>query len=135
MVEIGEVVRGRLQILVTPEGWLSTHVLDTASGHPAEGMAIDLLARKADGWHIVKSIVSNAQGRTDEPLLSQASMKTGTYRLEFRAGAYFRARGAELENPPFLDNVPIEFGISDLNAHYHIPLLCTPWSYATYRGS
>ena len=133
--QIREIVRGRLQTLIAPEGWLSTHVLDTATGLPAAGMAIDLMERWIDGWRMVKSVRSNAQGRTDEPLLAREAMRAGVYRLQFHAGDYYRTAGVTMSDPPFLDRVPLEFGISDTNAHYHIPLLCTPWSYATYRGS
>jgi 5-hydroxyisourate hydrolase len=114
---------------------LSTHVLDTAAGVPAAGVRIDLLAQSAEGWRPVKTTRTNADGRTDEPLLSGATIPVGTYRLEFHVGDYFRQRGTALPDPAFIDCVPIEFGIADAGGHYHVPLLVSPWSYSTYRGS
>ena len=116
-------------------GRLTTHVLDTATGRPAEGLAIDLIALERDGRRTVKSVVTNDDGRVDSPLLSGDEMRTGEFELVFHAGDYLRASGAPLSEPPFLDVIPIRFGISDAGAHYHVPLLISPYGYSTYRGS
>jgi 5-hydroxyisourate hydrolase len=113
-------------------GRLTTHVLDTAHGCPAAGMRIELA--DADG-RLVCATRTNAHGRTDAPLLAAGAMRTGMFELTFHVGDYFRARGVALPEPPFLDRVPLRFGIADAQADYHVPLLCSPWSYATYRGS
>ena len=114
---------------------LSTHVLDTARGKPAAGVDIELhLVR--DGERIrVATAVTNADGRTDEPLLSGDHIEPGVYELTFQAGAYFQHTGVMLTNPPFLDEVVIRFGIADPHGHYHVPLLLSPYGYSTYRGS
>jgi 5-hydroxyisourate hydrolase len=114
---------------------LSTHVLDTHSGKPASGVRIDLYALANGAERLVKSVVTNADGRTDQPLLSGTDYRPGVYELRFHAGDYFRARGVELPNPPFVDIAPIRFGMADPDGHYHVPLLVSPWSYSTYRGS
>jgi 5-hydroxyisourate hydrolase len=115
---------------------LSTHVLDTMHGKPAAGMRVTLLKTGPEGLATaLKTITLNADGRADSPLLSAADMQPGRYRLVFEVAAYFRAQGVALPEPPFLDLVPLEFGIADGQAKYHVPLLCTPWSYSTYRGS
>ena len=111
---------------------LTTHVLDTARGRPAAGMAIALYALSPDR-RLVKQLTTNGDGRTDAPLLEDAA--TGAYELVFDVAGYFRAAGVALANPPFLDAVPIRFAIAEASGHYHVPLLCTPWSYSTYRGS
>jgi 5-hydroxyisourate hydrolase len=116
-------------------GRLTTHVLDTANGKPAAGMQIELSMLENGDWRILKTLRTNTDGRTDEPLLADQTMKTGQYRLLFGVAEYFRSHGAKLPEPPFLDYVPVRFGISDQSAHYHVPLLCSPWSYSTYRGS
>jgi 5-hydroxyisourate hydrolase len=114
---------------------LSTHVLDTAHGRPAQGVAIDLhVLRKERRVHL-KSTVTNADGRTDEPLLSAESLETGVYELTFGAGDYFRAAAATVSSPAFLDEVVIRFGISEPTGNYHVPLLLSPYGYSTYRGS
>jgi 5-hydroxyisourate hydrolase len=115
-------------------GRLTTHVLDTARGVPAAGMKVELYAL-AGGRKLVASAVTNANGRTDAPLLDGAALAAGNYELVFSVGAYFRAAGVTLPEPAFLDEVPLRFGIADAGAHYHVPLLCSPWSYSTYRGS
>lgn len=114
-------------------GKLTTHVLDTAAGVPAAGVAVRLLKR--DTGEIVKEAHTNADGRCDGPLLEGGALVRGEYVLSFSVGEYFRARGAELADPPFLDVVDIAFGVSDADANYHVPLLVSPWAYSTYRGS
>lgn len=117
-------------------GRLSTHVLDTANGCPAAGMQVRLQRIGADGVAAtVREVVLNADGRCDGPLLEGATMATGRWRLCFEVAPYFRARGVALPDPPFIDTVALDFGIADVNAHYHVPLLASPWSYSTYRGS
>jgi 5-hydroxyisourate hydrolase len=110
---------------------LSTHVLDTSRGKPAEGLAIDLHFRSTS----IKSVVTNRDGRTDEPLLSADRLEIGVYELTFHAGDYFRRLGIDLADPPFLDDVVIRFGVADPNGNYHVPLLLSPYGYSTYRGS
>jgi 5-hydroxyisourate hydrolase len=116
-------------------GRLTTHVLDTANGRPASGMTIEFAVLDHATWRSLKMVTTNADGRVDEPLLAAEAMRTGEYRLVFHVADYFRALGAVLPDPPFLDRVPLRFGIADPSAHYHVPLLCSPWSYGTYRGS
>lgn len=118
-------------------GRLSTHVLDVVSGGPARGVAIELWRLGPDrAAEPVARAVTNADGRTDAPLLAGADLRPGTYELIFHVGGYFRDRGTPgLADPPFLDAVPIRFGIADPDGHYHVPLLVSPWSYSTYRGS
>ncbi|MDO9071761.1 MAG: hydroxyisourate hydrolase [Rubrivivax sp.] len=116
-------------------GHLSTHVLDTAHGCPAAGMAVTLQRIDADGPFVLKHLVLNTDGRADGPLLDAATMATGRYRLSFQVAPYFRARGLALPEPPFIDVVHIDFGIADATGHYHVPLLVSPWAYSTYRGS
>lgn len=116
-------------------GRLTTHVLDTARGVPAAGMKIELYALVGGERRLVASVVTNGHGRTDAALLEGHSFVAGTYELVFAVGAYFRAAGVTLADPPFLDEVPLRFGIADTSAHYHVPLLASPWSYSTYRGS
>lgn len=115
---------------------LSTHVLDTSSGTPARGVVIELSRIDQAGFRtLLKRTVTNADGRTDEPLLSGASMIAGQYELVFVVGEYFRSRHADLPSPAFLDVIPVRFAIADESGHYHVPLLASPWSYSTYRGS
>lgn len=117
-------------------GKLTTHVLDTTNGRPAAAMAVTLYRLDAGGQAtLLKQLVLNDDGRADAPLLADAALAPGRYRLVFAVAAYFRARGVELPEPPFLDEVPLDFGIADPTLHYHVPLLVSPWSYATYRGS
>ena len=116
-------------------GHLSTHVLDTAHGCPAAGMAVTLQRVEAAGPVTLKQLTLNADGRADGPLLSATEMATGCYRLLFAVAAYFRARGVALPEPPFIDVVQLDFGIADASAAHHVPLLVSPWSYSTYRGS
>ncbi|MDB5570177.1 MAG: hydroxyisourate hydrolase [Hyphomicrobiales bacterium] len=116
-------------------GRLSTHVLDTHSGRPAPGVAIELVQILDGAERVLKRVATNADGRTDAPLLSGEDFAPGVYELRFHAGDYFRQRGVELSEPPFLDVVPIRFGLAEPDGHYHVPLLVSPWSYSTYRGS
>ena len=116
-------------------GQLSTHVLDTAHGCPAVGMQVTLQKLLDDGPLTVKTLVLNHDGRADGPLLDAASMTVGRYRLLFDVAPYFRARGVDLPEPPFIDVVQLDFGIADASGRYHVPLLVSPYSYSTYRGS
>ncbi|MBI1216756.1 MAG: hydroxyisourate hydrolase [Alphaproteobacteria bacterium] len=117
-------------------GKLTTHVLDTAQGHPGKGIAIRLYKRGAKGKDtLLLSAKTNADGRCDAPLLEGKAMKPGKYRLEFEAGKYFKKAGVKLPKNAFLDVITIDFGISDAGAHYHVPLLVSPYGYSTYRGS
>lgn len=117
------------------EGYLTTHVLDTARGIPAAGVSVTLYKVSGDSRRKVAGAVTNSDGRTDNPILPRQGFATGTYELVFDAGAYLDASGAAPESPRFLDRIPIRFGISDPAAHYHVPLLLSPFGYATYRGS
>jgi len=116
-------------------GYLTTHVLDTARGSPAANLPITLYRLDGDTRHKLAEMLTNADGRTDSPILPQGAFTTGTYELVFEAGTYLRASGQAGEDPLFLDEVPIRFGISDAQAHYHVPLLLSPYGYSTYRGS
>lgn len=116
-------------------GHLTTHVLDTVSGKPASGVRITFEAADGAGWRTLKTLATNTDGRTSEPLLAGEAMAAGRYRIVFHMGEYFARVGTPLANPPFLDQIPVEFAIADPRANYHVPLLVTPWSYATYRGS
>ncbi len=116
-------------------GRLSTHVLDTASGLPAEGVAIELLEIAAGGARPVASATTDAGGRTDPSLVAERPIPIATYELRFRLGDYYRGRGVALPEPAFLDIVPIRFGVAEPERHYHVPLAASPWSYSTYRGS
>jgi 5-hydroxyisourate hydrolase len=115
---------------------LSTHVLDTMHGVPAGGMKVSLFTTQDGQATLVKDFTLNADGRNpDGPLYDNASLKAGTYRLVFEVAAYFKARGVALPEPAFLDQVSLDFGVADTGSHYHVPLLVSPWSYSTYRGS
>ncbi len=115
-------------------GKLSTHVLDLAAGRPAAGVRIELW-RLGPEPELLKTVVTNGDGRTDAPLLVSAEMAVGAYELIFEIGAYFASRGAAPEGAPFLDRVPVRFNLADRAASCHVPLLVTPWAYSTYRGS
>ena len=119
---------------VTIIGKLTTHALDTAHGCPASGIAVTL-ERLGPPDEVLLSITLNADGRAAAPLLEGDAFRVGRYRLVFDTAAYFAAQGDTLADPPFLDRVPIEFAIADVDGHYHVPLLVSPWSYSTYRGS
>lgn len=115
---------------------LTTHVLDTALGKPAEGLAIDLFRLDGEARDHLKTIITNADGRVDGgPILIGETFRKGTYELVFHAGDYLRRTGAALAEPAFLDMIPIRFGIADESGHYHVPLLISPYCYSTYRGS
>ena len=117
-------------------GHLSTHVLDTANGCPAAGMQVTLQRLEGDTARTVHACALNVDGRPDAgPLLDAQAMQVGRYRLLFAVAPYFRALGTTLPEPPFIDTVQLDFGVSDAEAHYHVPLLVSPWSYSTYRGS
>lgn len=115
-------------------GYLTTHVLDTARGCPAEGLKIDLYRIEGDTRTHLRSLSTNDDGRTDEQILPAAEFQTGTYELVFHAGGYLDACGTPPEDPRFLDVIPIRFGMSEAS-HYHVPLLLSPFGYSTYRGS
>ena len=114
---------------------LSTHVLDTAHGCPAGGMKIDLWSLDGEDRTLITTAKTNADGRTEMPLLASDEMKTGHYEIIFYVGDYFAAKATQMPKLRFLDQVPVRFGIADAGASYHVPLLCSPWSYSTYRGS
>ena len=116
-------------------GKLTTHVLDTTQGGPAAGMVVSLFRVNAAGAVQLKSLRLNADGRADSPLLADAELVPGRYRLLFQVAAYFRDHGVALPEPAFLDQVPLDFGIADPHGNCHVPLLVSPWSYSTYRGS
>ncbi len=118
-------------------GRLTTHVLDTAQGHPAANMSIELwrLNAEGSGRTLLKTVRTNGDGRTDAPLLTGDELTAGVYELVFVVDKYFAAQGIATASPPFLDRVPVRFGIADAASHYHVPLLVSPWAYSTYRGS
>jgi 5-hydroxyisourate hydrolase len=127
---------------VAASGRLSTHVLDTVHGCPAAGMKVDLFVREpspdgcADGrWLLLRTVITNADGRVDGPLLAGDDLKVGHYRLVFEVAPYFTGKGTPQSEPPFLTQVPLDFNIANPLAHYHVPLLVSPWAYSTYRGS
>ncbi len=114
---------------------LSTHVLDTMHGGPAAGMEVALYTTDGDAATLVKRFTLNSDGRSDGPLYDNNSLKAGTYRLVFDVAGYFKARGVKLLEPNFLNKVSLDFGVAHTDQHYHVPLLVSPWSYSTYRGS
>jgi 5-hydroxyisourate hydrolase len=118
------------------DGRLTTHVLDTAAGRPAAGIAVELWWLGEGGERtLLKQLRTNADGRTNGPLLAGSELRAGTYELLFHVADYFHAQGHSLPDPPVLGTVPIRFAIADPHAHYHVPLLTSPWAYSTYRGS
>lgn len=140
--EIGRIAALRLDQLVVADdklpvhGRLSTHVLDTHSGKPAAGIAVVLTELSELGaTRVVARATTNSDGRTDQPLIGGRPVPIGRYELAFQVGPYFVNRGVPLSDPPFLDRIPLQFAVSEPEAHLHVPLLVTPWSYATYRGS
>ena len=118
-------------------GKLTTHVLDTAQGRPATNLSVELWAvdRQSGQKTLLKTTRTNSDGRTDAPLLTSSEMQLGVYELVFAVGDYFAQHSINNITPPFLDRVPIQFGIADPNMHYHVPLLTSAWAYSTYRGS
>ena len=114
---------------------LTTHVLDVSVGRPAAGVRLSLWRCEGGAWNRLLEATTNADGRTDVPLLVQSAMIAGVYELRFQIGAYFAKSGASAGNPPFLGEIPIRFGISGSDESIHVPLLVTPWGYSTYRGS
>ena len=118
-------------------GKLTTHILDTAQGCPAANIRLELwkVDRSSGQKTLLKTMITNNDGRTDVPLLTNDEMQVGVYELVFGVGDYFAQQSAIAADPPFLDRVPIQFGLADPNTHYHVPLLTSPWSYSTYRGS
>ncbi len=115
-------------------GRLTTHVLDTAHGKPGTGIAVTVYRLDGERREVARS-VTNHDGRCDKPLLEGAALEAGKYEIVFAAGDYFRALGLNLPEPPFVDEVALRFGIANVDQHYHVPLLVSPWSYSTYRGS
>ena len=115
-------------------GRLTTHVLDTARGCPANGVGVTLYRLNPERQMLAQA-ATNSDGRLDSPILADADFRTGTYELVFAAGTYFQTCQLDLPSSPFVDEVVIRFGIADAEAHYHVPLLVSPWSYSTYRGS
>jgi 2-oxo-4-hydroxy-4-carboxy-5-ureidoimidazoline decarboxylase len=142
IAEIFRIAALRLDQLVTSDdrlsvnGRLSTHVLDTHSGKPAAGVAVELIELSELGAsRVVTRAITNSDGRTDQPLIGGRPVPIGRYELSFSVGRYFAQRGVVMSDPPFLDQIPLRFAISEPEGHLHVPLLVTPWSYATYRGS
>jgi 2-oxo-4-hydroxy-4-carboxy-5-ureidoimidazoline decarboxylase len=142
LAEIGRIAALRLdQAVSAPDrlpvaGRLSTHVLDTHLGRPAHGVAVELVELDAAGpFRTIARGVTNEDGRTAEPLIAGRPVPIGRYELRFAVGAYFAGRELDLPDPPFLDTVPLRFAVAEAEGHYHVPLLVTPWSYSTYRGS
>jgi 5-hydroxyisourate hydrolase len=116
-------------------GKLTTHVLDTTHGHPAAGIKIELWRVTHPDKTLLKTVTTNSDGRTDSPLLMGDALQPGVYELVFSVGEYFAQFAESLPSPSFLNRVPIQFGIADAEGYYHVPLLVSPWSYSTYRGS
>jgi len=114
---------------------LTTHVLDTASGKPGEGVKIEFSVLDGEAYKLLATVTTNADGRNAQPLLTPENMKAGKYQLVFYVGEYFAKQGTVVPNPPFLEKAVIQFGMADATAHYHVPILVSPWSYTTYRGS
>ena len=115
---------------------LSTHVLDTMHGCPAAGMAVALYTMQGDAASLVRRVTLDADGRSPGgPLYQTGELKKGRYRLVFDVAGYYQARGVALPEPNFLGQVSLDFGVADPALHYHVPLLVSPWSYSTYRGS
>jgi 5-hydroxyisourate hydrolase len=116
-------------------GKLTTHVLDTANGRPGAGIKVELFALAGDTRRALKTTTTNDDGRCDQPLLEGDALVAGEYELVFGAGDYFASIGTKVPEPRFVDRVVLRFGVADAAAHYHVPLLVSPWSYSTYRGS
>ncbi|MDH3688824.1 MAG: hydroxyisourate hydrolase [Gammaproteobacteria bacterium] len=114
---------------------ITTHVLDTVNGSPGAGMRIDFSVLEGDSYRLVKTVHTNQDGRTDEMILAPEATKVGQYEILFHVREYFEKLGVELPDPPFIDEVPVRFAVFDTTQHYHVPMLATPWSCTTYRGS
>ena len=141
LLEVFYITRLRIAAKVAGDGMpqvngrLSTHVLDMHAGRPAIGMAVELYELAGDRYYRLTTAVTNGDGRTDQPLIGGRPLPIGRYELQFSVGDHFKSRGIEAGDPPFLDIVPLRFSIAEPEGHYHVPLLCSPWSYSTYRGS
>jgi 2-oxo-4-hydroxy-4-carboxy-5-ureidoimidazoline decarboxylase len=142
LTEIFRIVALRLDQRVTApdrlrvRGLLSTHVLDTHGGRPASGVAIELIEAASSGEpHLISRTITNADGRTDRPLIAEQPIPIAQYELRFGIGEYFARQATSVADPPFLGVVPIRFAVAEPEAHYHVPIIVTPWSYSTYRGS
>jgi 2-oxo-4-hydroxy-4-carboxy-5-ureidoimidazoline decarboxylase len=139
--EIGHITRLRLVAKVEgpgapkTDGRVSTHVLDTTIGKPAAGVHIKLFELGVSARSLIAETITNSDGRTDAPLMGGGPLRVGIYEIEFAIGDYFRAKGMKVSSPAFLDVVPIRFGVAEPEGHYHVPLVTTPWTYSTYRGS
>ncbi len=118
-----------------PVPGLTTHMLDVANGKPAEGVQIDFSAWDGSAYKLVKTVRTTVDGRAPEPLLTADTMKVGKYQLVFHIADYFKKLGTVLPNPPFVETAVIQFGIAEAKEHYHVPLLASPWTFTTYRGS
>jgi 5-hydroxyisourate hydrolase len=114
---------------------ISTHVLDSYTGKPGAGVKIDFSVRDGEGWKLIKTVVTNADGRTDGPILKNEDSKAGEYELLFYIDEYYDKQNLPAGNPRFVDRVPVRFTVTDPTQHYHVPMLCTPWNCSTYRGS
>ncbi|WP_435273988.1 hydroxyisourate hydrolase [Psychrobium sp. nBUS_13] len=114
---------------------LSTHVLDTANGIPAQGVKLEFFRVEGSSPRLIKTLTTNDDGRTDELLLDESSIEVGEYIIVFHVADYFSKNNTKQDKPTFLNRIPLHFGISDTNANYHVPLLVSPWSYSTYKGS
>jgi len=119
---------------MSEQGFLTTHILDTARGCPAQGVAIELFKLNGNERQHIASAVTNDDGRTNSPLIPKGALECGTYELIFEIGAYFKGHAPKSDHP-FIDTVPIRFGIDDAESHYHVPLLASPFGFSTYRGS
>lgn len=137
LAEVGKIAWLRLldRVAPAPTGKLTTHVLDTAAGRPANGLPVTLARLDGEARTVLGHFVTNDDGRLDAPALEGADFTAGTYEWVFDCGVYFARSGTETHAPPFLDRVPLRFGISNPEAHYHVPLLLSPWAMSTYRGS
>lgn len=114
---------------------ITTHVLDNETGTPGAGMRIGFSVLQDGAWRHVKTVESNAEGRTDKMILTPEETQVGQYELLFHVAEFYRAKGLDLPDPPFIDEVPVRFSVFDPSQHYHVPMLCTPWTCTTYRGS
>ncbi|MEU6658828.1 hydroxyisourate hydrolase [Streptomyces sp. NPDC046821] len=114
---------------------ISTHVLDIANGKPGAGMRIDFSILENDTYRFVKTVWTNAEGRTDEPILKPEEAKAGKFELLFHVDAYYDGLKKKLPQPPFVEQVPVRFTVFDVTQHFHVPMICTPWNVTTYHGS